>query len=532
MADTIRQDEEMPEEYPDVPSGLSAAAQALGLDLVWQRIENYVACRWTARDVTWIVEGSGEWVPPLKPATVATVEIWQSDTWQAVTLSPSALGGYELPGHGPYRFKGAAQGRRSGWCHRGIPTPGRIHGWQAGQTRCPLGKHRCRLHPPLAHPLAIVDGRGNSEQWRRRFAAAVQEGMMGILDLFRRKPETETRSAASGFTAEIMSARESYISGRRGVAELTGTAQSCISLWEGALAIADVDGTDLITRHTLAMAARSLALRGEAVFLIRENGLVPCADWDLRTRDGRPTAYRISISEAGGGTTQTALAAEVLHVRIGADPVAPWSGTSPLRRASLTAGMLQAVESALAEVFDNAPLGSQIVPYPESPDTDLETLGRGFRGRRGRVLMRESVHVSAAGGPAPQTDWRPADVSPDLQKSMTAESLAAARESVCGVFGVLPALFHPATTGPLVREAQRHLCQWTLQPIGELLAEEASEKLGTAVKIDTLRPTQAFDAGGAAWAFSTLIEGLAKAKEAGLDQAAVLAAFQRLDWTE
>jgi hypothetical protein len=110
MADTIRQDEEMPEDYPDVPSGLSAAAQALDLDLVWQRIENYIACRWTARDVTWIVEGPGAWLPPLKPATIATVEIWQSDAWQTVTLTPSALGGYDLPGHGPYRFTGSVGG--------------------------------------------------------------------------------------------------------------------------------------------------------------------------------------------------------------------------------------------------------------------------------------------------------------------------------------------------------------------------------------------------------------------------------------
>ena len=60
-----------------------------------------------------------------------------------------------------------------------------------------------------------------------------------------------------------MSAREAYLSGRRGLAELTATAQACISLWEGALALADVSGTDLLDRRTLALAARSLALRGE-----------------------------------------------------------------------------------------------------------------------------------------------------------------------------------------------------------------------------------------------------------------------------
>jgi len=108
MADTIRQDEDMPAEYPEVPDNLSTAAQALDLDLIWQRIEAYVAHRWTARNVTWIVEGRGEWCPPLTPATIATVEIWQADTWQAATVPPSPLGGYVLPGHGPYRLKGTA----------------------------------------------------------------------------------------------------------------------------------------------------------------------------------------------------------------------------------------------------------------------------------------------------------------------------------------------------------------------------------------------------------------------------------------
>lgn len=340
----------------------------------------------------------------------------------------------------------------------------------------------------------------------------------------------ERRASGSGFTAELMAARESYISGRRGIAELTASAQSCISLWENGISMADVEGTDLLDRRSLAMIGRSLALRGEALFLIRDDGLVPCSDWELATRNGKPRSYRVSVSEAGGGTTQTALAAEVLHVRIGSDPAAPWLGSAPLKRAQLTAGLLNAVESALAEVYENAPLGSQIVPFPESNDVDLETLGRGFRGRRGRVLLRESVNVSAAGGPAPNTDWRPQDVTPDLSKAATKETLAAARNAIVGAFGVLPALFTEDAQGPLVREAQRHLAMWTLQPIAGLLAEEASAKLGSAVAIDTIRPLQAFDAGGRARAVATMVEAMARAKEAGLAPGDVGAALRLVDW--
>ncbi len=333
---------------------------------------------------------------------------------------------------------------------------------------------------------------------------------------FKRKEKLETRATATGFTASILSARESYLAGQSGLAELTATVQSCVSLWEHALSLAEVKGTALLTAELRALAARSLALRGESVFLI-DNDLIPVSDWDLLTKNGKPRAYRISVSEAGGGTTQTALASEVLHFRIGSDAVAPWTGRSPLSRANLTAQWLHAIESALAEVYQSAPLGSQVLPFPESPETDLEQLGQQFKGKRGRLLLRESVNVAAAGGPVPQTDWRPSDLSPDLSKSMTKESLDAATGSILAVYGVLPSLFNPSTTGPLVREAQRHLAQWMMQPIANLMAEETSAKLLEPVSIDVMKPLQAYDAGGRARAVTAVVQALALAKEAGVD---------------
>jgi hypothetical protein len=106
-ATTIRQTEAAPEAYPDAPEGLSTAAAALSSDMLWQRLEAYIAWRWTERAVTWIVDGCGDWRPPLTPATIATVEIWSGDAWATVTLSPSPLGGYCLTG-GMYRFTGTA----------------------------------------------------------------------------------------------------------------------------------------------------------------------------------------------------------------------------------------------------------------------------------------------------------------------------------------------------------------------------------------------------------------------------------------
>jgi hypothetical protein len=105
MAATIKQIEAAPEDYPATPSGLSTAAAALDAAMIWQRIEAYTARRWTERTVTWIVEGCGEWVPPLSPAVVTTVDVWSgADVWETATLTASPLGGYYLRASGPYRF--------------------------------------------------------------------------------------------------------------------------------------------------------------------------------------------------------------------------------------------------------------------------------------------------------------------------------------------------------------------------------------------------------------------------------------------
>lgn len=346
-----------------------------------------------------------------------------------------------------------------------------------------------------------------------------------ILQRLRQWLKTETRASGTGYTTQVMDARYLSITGQRGIADLTATVQGCVSLWESGLSLADVDGTDALTPRDLSMIARHLGLHGESVFLIGDNGLLPVDQWDLRTRDGVPSAYRLTLPDIAGGRSFTALAGEVIHVRIGSTAAAPWRGSAPLQRASLTAGLLHAVESALSDVYADSPLGSQVVPMPEDPDISNNELARSFRGQRGRVLLRESTAVTAAGGPAPQADWRPSDLSPDLSRTMATESLQAARHAILSVYGVLPALMDCQSAGPVVREGQRHLAQWQLQPIAGLIAQECSEKLGSDVSLDVLRPTQAYDAGGRARALSGVIKGLAEAKEAGLSDDQITAAL-------
>ena len=344
------------------------------------------------------------------------------------------------------------------------------------------------------------------------------------------KPKLEKRETlAAGYTAAILAARESYISGVSGIAELTATVQTCVTLWESAFALADVTGTDLLDRRTMALIARSAAMRGEAVMLIRDR-LIPCADWDLSTRDGIPRAYRVTVSEAGGSTSQTVLAGEVLHLRLGVDPVAPWTGQAPLRRASLSASLLHEIETALRDTWQNAPMGSQIAHMPEGSASDMAAMRAALKGRRGASLVVEGVAQATAAGMNPNLGRSPDQLTPDLQRAVPAELLDAARGAIFAAYGVLPAMFSPAAQGPLVREAQRHLAGWVLQPMAELLAEEASAKLGGAVVIDVGRPLQAFDAGGRARALSQLIEAMGRAKELGLSPDELGGALKAVNW--
>lgn len=353
---------------------------------------------------------------------------------------------------------------------------------------------------------------------------------MGLMDFFRRRP-IEARSSGAGYTAQLIAARQAYLTGASGMGELTGAVQACVSLWEGGLGLADVKGTDVLTRRNLALAARALALRGEALFLIRDR-LIPASDWEVTTRDGEPRAYRLQVPETNGGAYQNALAGEVVHFRIGSDPVSPWAGTAPLRRSQLSGQLLHELESALRDTFRDAPFGSQIVPVPEGSADDMAALRAGFKGRRGAALVVEGVAQAVGAGMHPQLGKSPDQLSPDLSRTLVDRLLIEAKGAIYGAFGVLPGLFVPNAQGPLVREAQRHLAQLVLQPMALLMAEELTAKLGAAVQIDVVRPMQAFDAGGKARALATMVQALAQAKEAGIEGATLQDALSFIDWAE
>ncbi len=333
-----------------------------------------------------------------------------------------------------------------------------------------------------------------------------------MLKWFRRDKPEQRSVGAEGYTALALLARAEAITDAG--ADLSGVVAGCANLWANGLAMAVTD-CDLLTPDVLMAMGRQLASEGNSVWHVTPMGLVPVSEYDLTTEDGRPKGYRLTIPDIRGSSQITALAGEVLHIRIGADARAPWQGIAPLRRAQISAGLLNATEVALAETFRDAPIGSKVLGMPESSTQANNQLAQSFRGKHGRVLVRDSSTLYAGSQGQPD-DWRPADLTPNLRDSMAVESLRAARDAVCHVYGVLPALMNDQAAGPVIREAQRHLATWVLAPIAKLIAYEVKTKTGEAAEVDVFTGLGAFDVGGAARAMGAIVSALAEAKAANL----------------
>jgi len=106
----LKRQEAIPASYPGTPAGLSDAALEINPHMIWQRIESYIAHRWTEREVIWTVQGPGEFVPDLTPATITAQEVWDGVSWIPASLDASFMGGVVLAGQGAYRITATVGG--------------------------------------------------------------------------------------------------------------------------------------------------------------------------------------------------------------------------------------------------------------------------------------------------------------------------------------------------------------------------------------------------------------------------------------
>jgi hypothetical protein len=182
MPETIIESEADPAAYPATPEGLSEAASALDAAMLWQRIEAYIAHRFSERVVTWTVEGEGQWSFPLAPASLTSVEKWAGEAWEPAIV-PLGPYGLCLPDDGPYRiFADVGSG----------PAPACVQEAfrRLAEYLAPDGRNGARTAPAGAssHEVRVLDvleeSYDRAPQWLAR--AMIYSGAADLLRPFRR----------------------------------------------------------------------------------------------------------------------------------------------------------------------------------------------------------------------------------------------------------------------------------------------------------------------------------------------------------
>tara|TARA_B100001540_G_scaffold105745_1_gene95316 strand:- start:2949 stop:3512 length:564 start_codon:yes stop_codon:yes gene_type:complete len=112
MVDVIKFEEAEPATWPTLTEIYDDASteNTPVMPHVWQRIEDHIAYRWTARSCVWTVQGPGDWRPHLSPVSAVTVEVWDetTGTWSAVIADPIPADGFYLPREKTYRINATA----------------------------------------------------------------------------------------------------------------------------------------------------------------------------------------------------------------------------------------------------------------------------------------------------------------------------------------------------------------------------------------------------------------------------------------
>ena len=194
----------------------------------------------------------------------------------------------------------------------------------------------------------------------------------------------------------------------------------------------------------------------------------------------------------------------VLHATWNVDPVQPWVGIGPMAAAAYGAKLAGNVEAKLVE--ETGAPSALLIPVPtDGGDDSLDSLRADIRAAKGSAVV---VEGTASGWDEGQTkgtrnDWRAETARPD--------DPAAAPGAVRGyVRGRPGGLRDPGRARD--RRRGRHVTKGKLppldhgisvEPVAELIAEEASEKLDSQVDFD-FRGLWAHDLAGRASAYVKL----------------------------
>ena len=298
----------------------------------------------------------------------------------------------------------------------------------------------------------------------------------------------------------------------------TGALEACAGLIGRAFSSASVDGpamlTAALTPAVLNLIGRELVRRGEVVFNVDVPQdaleLSPAADWDVQG-GFNPEAWLYRLNLAGPSETTTIghrPASGVLHFKWAYEPARPWRGLSPIAAAAL-AGRLSAETAAALADESSGPRGS-LLPIPvDGSDPTVDALRADLRALNGKLALVESMKSGWGGASnsreAPVADWIARRIGAAPPAGLVNLHETASRE-VALCCGVPTALLAESPTGTGTREAWRQFLFGTVAPLGKLVADELSRKLGAPISL-TWADLRASDLAGRARAFQSLVNG-------------------------
>ena len=299
-------------------------------------------------------------------------------------------------------------------------------------------------------------------------------------------------------------------------AQQTAAAVFAMSMVSRAFASADIRPASMaatLSAPVRAMIGLELLLRGE---FLAEIDITPSGRIILypgygkvASGDHRPDTWRYELKLAQPGDdaeplTRNIAAKGVVHVRDGADVLAPWKGYSRLQRMGVTSQALADIEGRLGH--DARTRVMHIIPVPDgTPAARVTDVGNSLRASRGNVRLVETTAGGWGQGrlAAPSRDWEPRRVGPDIPQANTMFRDQTAKEIIAAM-GV-PQQLQYGAAGEM-REGYRQLQTIEIEPLARLVEAELSEKLEADIRF-TFDRLAAIDINARARAFSSFING-------------------------
>ncbi len=314
-------------------------------------------------------------------------------------------------------------------------------------------------------------------------------------------PFKRREERTAGYTSLIVAGLEATAAADAGNVLRTGALEIAAGLWGRTLAAANIEGApEVLTarvRHTI---GRDLIRHGESVHLIAVEPrlhLEPVAAFDVR----KGWRYELHLPEPEGVIVRRNVSRhEVLHLRWSVDPLQPWLGVSPLGVASLLGKLSVGAEGKITE--DLATPTAALVPIP-TDGAGLEALRTDIGEAKGKAVLLESTSAGWGEGTQSGTrnDWKAERLGPTIPEGLRSlySDVSGAVFAACGI----PASLAGADAdGTQLREDYRRWIMATVQPVADMIAEDASMALDTEVSFNF----------GALWAHDIVGRSSAAAK--------------------